>query len=167
MKKIKNTKVVLVVLAIMVLLGGVVMFRPKTPAVSDTQTYTDTDYGFSFTYPREHETRPFSDLEDTKTILVENHQTKQGLQVFISSFDEDIVLTPDRIKKEMPDLVVLEPQNRSLGGVTGVVFRSTNALDVESYEFWIVHGGKLYQVSAPIANKSLFEEMITTWHWNE
>lgn len=167
MKKIKNIKVVLGVFLAVAVLGTASVFWLKSPQVPETQTYTDIDYGFLFTYPRGYEARSFSDLEDTKTILVENHQTKQGVQVFVSAFDEDIILTPERIKQEMSDLVILEPKNLLAGDVTGVSFRSTNALDTESYEMWFIHNGRLYQISAPIVNKSLFKEMITTWHWNE
>lgn len=166
MKKIKNKKIVFVTLTILVLAGGVMFFRPNAPAAPTTQTYADTDYSFSFSYPHEYQARSFSDLEDTKTILVENHQTKQGVQVFVSAFDEDITLTPERIKKEMPDLVVLEPKNLLVGGVTGISFRSTNALSTESRELWFVYAGNLYQISAPIANKDLFDAIITKWQWS-
>lgn len=176
MKKIKNIKVVLMVFAAITLVGVVAVLLPNPSKPSNTLIYTDTDYGFSFSYPENYKPRAFSDLEDTKTILIENSDTNQGAQVFVSPFDEDIVLTPERIKKEVPDLVVLEPQNRSLGGVTGVVFRSTNALNTESKELWMVHKNNLYQISlpaqagVPVAQQTspeLFDTIVTTWHWNE
>lgn len=165
MKKIKNKKIVFIALAVLVLVGGVMIFQTKAPIVPNTQTYTDADYGFSFSYPREYQAKSFSDIEDTKTVLVQSGDVKQGVQVFVSAFDEDITLTHERIKKEMPDLVILEPKNLPVDGVTGISFKSTNAFDTESYEMWLVRKGKFYQVSAPIVNKNLFDAIITTWKW--
>lgn len=167
MKKIKNIKIIVSVLVVLVALYGAAMFWQRSSKASDSMAYTDTDYHFSFLYPRVYHARSFSDLEDTKTVLVEDQDIKQGLQVFVSPFDEDITLTTERIKKEMPDLVVLEPQNISMDGVTGVAFRSTNALSTESSELWFVHNGNLYQVSAPVTSKDLFDAIITKWKWNE
>lgn len=167
MKKIKNKKIVIGVLVGITLISGGVAFWPKLPQTPKTPTYTDIDYNFSFSYPGTYTASAFSDIEDTKTILLGSFASKSGAQVFISPFDEDIVLTTERIKKEMPDLVVLEPKSIPLGGITGVSFRSTNTLNTESYELWLVYRGKLYQVSAPVVNKDLFDAIITKWQWHE
>ena len=170
MKKIKNLKVVVGVLAAAAVVGGAVAFWPKSSQAPKTPTYTDTDYGFSFSYPEGYTASAFSDLEGTKTILLGSEASKSGAQVFISLFDEDIVLTVERIKEEMPELVVLEPQNISVDGATGVVFRSTNALDTESRELWFIYTGNLYQISIPTTIQTrpeLFDAIIKTWKWSK
>ena len=70
----------------------------------------------------------------------------------------------------MPELVVLESKDLSVGEAKGVSFRSTNALDTESREFWFVHKNNLYQISAPVnpqTSPELFDAIIKTWKWNE
>lgn len=167
MKKIKNKKIAIGVLVVIAIIGGAGAFFPKSLQTPKASTYTDTDYGFSFSYPMAYTTSAFSDTEDTKTILLGSFASKSGTQIFISPFDEDIILTIERIKKEMPDLVVLEPQSLSVDGIPGVVFQSTNALNTESWEFWFVRKGNLYQVSTPTANKDLFDVIITKWQWSK
>lgn len=166
----KNPKIIIGFLVVTALIiGGVVAFWQRSPQVPAIPTYNDTDYGFSFSYPEGYTASAFSDLEDTKTILLGGSTAKLGAQVFVSSFDEDIMLTVERIKDEMPDLVVLEPQNISLNGVSGVSFRSTNALDTESREGWFVHMGSLYQISVPTTSQTsriLFDAIITSWRWS-
>jgi hypothetical protein len=175
MKRIKNLKVILLMIMTLALLGGVVVFLNKPLAAPSAQIYTDTDYGFSFAPLQGYTASSFSDIEDTKTILVRGSDQQTVTQIFVSAFDEDITLTLERIKEEMPELVILEPQNISLGGVTGVTFRSTNALDTESRELWIVYMNNLYQISLPVQagvpvaqqiSPQLFDSIITTWHWN-
>lgn len=169
MKKIKNLKVIIGVLAVTAIIGVAIAFWSKSPQAPAIPTYTDTDYGFSFAYPEGYAASAFSDLEDTKTILLGGSIAKSGAQVFVSLFDEDITLTVERIKEEMPDLSMFEPQNLSVDGVTGVVFRSTNALDTESRELWFVYNGNLYQISVPVTTQTqpeLFDAIIKTWKWS-
>ena len=168
-KKIKNLKVAVGLLVAVVIVSGAVVFWPKSSQVSEVPTYTDTDYGFFFAAPQGYSANSFSDVEDTKTILLGNDINKSALQVFVSAFDEDIVLTVERISQEMSDLVVLDPQKISVSDATGVSFRSTNALDTESREVWFVYKGNLYQISAPINKQTspeLFDAIIKTWKWH-
>ncbi|HAT68844.1 MAG TPA: hypothetical protein DCS20_04505 [Candidatus Yonathbacteria bacterium] len=170
MKKIKNLKVVVGLLVAVAVVSGAVVFWPKSSQVFEIPTYTDTDYGFSFSAPQGYSASSFSDVEDTKTILLGSDTDRSSLQVFVSAFDEDIVLTVERINQEMPDLVVLDPQKVSAGEAEGVSFGSTNALDTESREVWFVYKGNLYQISAPINKQTspeLFDAIIKTWKWNE
>jgi len=167
MEKIKKYKILFAVLVVAAVTGGAIVLWSKPSAVSSAQTYSDTDYGFSFSYPQGYTASAFSDIENTKTILLGNTTSKSALQVFVSPFDENISLTLERIKEEMPDLAVLEPKSILLDEVTGVSFRSTNALDAESYELWLIHRGNLYQISAPVISKAVFDDILTTWEWNE
>ncbi len=125
--------------------------------------YKDELYNFSFTYPKGFTAGSFSDTDDTHTILVRDGKQAVFAQIFVSGFDEDIVLDEKRIKKELPDLVITDPKTVFIGEVQGIAFTSTNSLSSESREVWFVHKGNLYQVSAPIAQAGLFDIMIQTW----
>ena len=133
--------------------------------------YEDTDYGFSFFYPENFSVGAFSDEEGTKTILVQNAEEGVGVQIFISAFDEDIVLNADRIKKELPDIAMSDVKNIVLGGlaskydVQAVSFKTGTAGADESREVWLVAKGNLYQISIPIQSEKLISDIITTWQW--
>ncbi len=77
--------------------------------------YEDTDYGFSFFYPENFSIGAFADEEGTKTILVQNAEKTAGIQIFISAFDENITLTPERIKKDVPDIAMSDVKSISVG----------------------------------------------------
>ena len=150
----------------------------QTPAGS--KIYEDTDYGFSFFYPENFSIGAFSDAENTKTILVQNAEKTAGIQIFISAFDEDIALTAERIKKDVPDIAMSDVKNISIGQeqrsdlsvpalrsdlVTAVSFNSNNSSG-QSREVWFVYKSNLYQMSAPIAASGILDTIITIWHFN-
>ena len=143
--------------------------------------YEDTDYGFSFFYPENFSIGAFADEEGTKTILVQNAEKNTGVQIFISAFDENITLTPERIKKDVPDIAMSDVKSISVGqeqrsdlGVpalrsdldaNAVSFNSNNSTG-QSREVWFVYKSNLYQISAPIAASGILDTIITIWHFN-
>ena len=142
--------------------------------------YSDNDYSFSFKYPQDFSVGAFSDAENTKTILVQNAEKTAGIQIFISAFDEDIALTAERIKKDVPDIAMSDVKNISIGQeqrsdlsvpalrsdlVTAVSFNSNNSTG-KSREVWFVYKSDLYQMSAPIAASGILDTIITIWHFN-
>ena len=142
--------------------------------------YSDTDYRFSFKYPQDFSVGAFSDAENTKTILVQNAEKTAGIQIFISAFDENITLTPERIKKDVPDIAMSDVKSISVGQeqrsdlgvpalrsdlVTAVSFNSNNSTG-QSREVWFVYKSNLYQMSAPIAASGILDTIITIWHFN-
>jgi len=146
-----------------------------------SKVYSDTNYGFSFFYPENFSIGAFADEEGTKTILVQNAEKTAGIQIFISAFDENITLTPERIKKDVPDIAMSDVKSISVGqeqrsdlGVpalrsdldaNAVSFNSNNSTG-QSREVWFVYKSNLYQMSAPIAASGILDTIITIWHFN-
>ena len=126
--------------------------------------YEDTDYGFSFFYPENFSIGAFADEEGTKTILVQNAEKTAGIQIFISAFDENITLTPERIKKDVLDIAMSEIKNIPLGNMQAVSFASNNSSG-QSREVWFVYKNDLYQITIPIVGV-LLDGIITTWQWS-
>ena len=136
-----------------------------------SKIYSDNDYSFSFKYPQDFSIGAFSDAENTKTILVQNAEKTAGIQIYISSFGENITLTPERIKKDVPDIAMSDVKSISVGQeqrsdlptaqaglsvpalrsdlVTAVSFQSGNVSTGKSREVWFVYKSDLYQISAP------------------
>ena len=146
-------------------------------APSGSKTYEDLDYGFSFFYPQDFSVGAFSGEENTKTVLVQDENKKTGVQVYISSFGEDITLTPERIKKDAPDVLMNDVKTVSLDGVNTVSFGSVNSSG-QSREVWFVHKSNLYQISTPQTQRSdlknsprsdldPLDDIIKSWQWNQ
>jgi len=133
------------------------------------KTYTHLSGAFSFEYPADLSVSSFGVAYDEsgEIILVQDNKGKGGLQIIVSVFDEDVVLTEERIRRDIPDLVMLDVRVRTLGigekKVQAVVFTSTNSSMGKSSEAWFVYGGRLYQVSTPRDAEYLLDKILTSW----
>ena len=101
--------------------------------------------------------------EEGETILVskaafDNFQ----MQIYIMPFDEDIVLTADRIKQDIPDIKMRDAREIKVGETKGVKFVDE---DQNTKEIWFVRGGFLYQVSSILKDEKITEEIIKSWGW--
>lgn len=184
MAPILNKKIyTLVAVVLMILLSVIFLSVKKSPAketVSQTisapadypsrqaprgsKVYSDTEFHFSFFYPERISAGFFSDAEKTKTILIQEDNTKNGIQVYISSFGEDIELNSERIKKDVPDIVMNDVKTTSVGGARAVFFRSKNSSG-DTREVWFVHKSNLYQISASLDEENILNDILTTWQW--
>jgi len=142
-------------------------------AFGDKQ-YKHTILGFSFDYPDEYSISSFGNFYDSvgETVLLQKSDKAQGLQVLITPFDEDVVLTIKRIKKDLPSLSVLEEREVQVGSddkkIQAVIFSSNNNLSTgKSLEAWFVYRGNLYQISGSEDSKELFDKVINSWKLEE
>ena len=125
--------------------------------------YTNDAYGFSLTLPAGMTATNFNEGEGT-TILVSNGTFQ--MQIFVSQFDEDISLTIARIKKDVPDIKMIEPIEIKTGGVATVAFYS-NDNGEKNREIWFVRGGYLYQVLAKASDDNTTGTVMEGWKWKE
>ncbi len=139
--------------------------------------FSNTVPGFTFSYPEAMISSSFGSALDEagETILIQDSTGKNGAQVLITPFDEDIVLTESRIKKELPDLKVMNAKEIVIGvnpnsprvplGVKAVQFESENSSMGKSLETWFVYEKMLYQISAPIGSREVYDKIVDTWQW--
>jgi len=128
--------------------------------------YIDSQYGFLFQYPKGFTVTKFSETEDSNTILIQKKETNQGFQIFISSFDEPGPLTKERILKDLPDLVIKNPEQRVLkNGAVALIFFSEESSIGETREIWFINNGFLYQVSTRKELDNLTAQMFKTWEF--
>ncbi|KND48322.1 MAG: hypothetical protein AB198_01220 [Parcubacteria bacterium C7867-003] len=98
--------------------------------------YKHSILGFSFEYGIDYNISSFGNYFDStgESILLQKENGEQGLQIVITPFDEDIVLTVKRIKADLPKLSVIDPKEVQMGGERGtfrVTFLSENNLSSE------------------------------------
>lgn len=131
--------------------------------------FTHALLGFSFEYPTQFSISSFGSAYDDsgETVLLQGGGGEKGLQVLITPFDEDIVLTEERIHRDIPDLVMSDVSTRILGTgaktIQTIVFTSTNSLMGKSKEAWFVRDGRLYQISAPYSAQDVLTEALDSW----
>jgi len=141
--------------------------------------YTDSQYKFSFQYPKDFTATKFSDQEDTSTILVQyREQSEQvstninkypdnsGFQIFIALFDESGPITKERVLQDLPDLTIKNAEQRVLkNGAPALIFFSEEASLGETREIWFINNGYLYQITATKEIDSLVAAILETWRF--
>jgi len=136
-----------------------------------TKTYNSPNYHFSFRYPEGYTASAFGDFlpdgTEASTIVVQDASNLQGFQIRISPFDEDIDMTEERIRKDIPDLEIREAQVVELGTErTGLAFLSDNeAYGGASREVWFVFRGNFYQISTYASLDALLQQVLQTWQF--
>lgn len=137
-------------------------------ASPDTKKYTHSTIGFSFIYPVSLTISSFGSVYDAsgETVLLQD-KGKNGIQVLITPFNEDITLTASRIHKDIPSIEMTEVKTLTVGGsnsnVQAVAFKSNNSLMGKSREVWFVKDKRLYQISASIEIGEAFDKLISSW----
>jgi len=130
--------------------------------------FVDSQYGFSFEYPKSFTATKFREGENGDTILIQQKDGKNGFQVFIAPFDEEGPLTKERILQDLPDLIIKNAENRVLkNGIPALIFFSQEPSLGETREIWFVKNGYLYQITATKEIDSLVAQIVATWKFQE
>lgn len=134
---------------------------------SDNNVYIDLQYNFSFQYPKDFTVTKFQEGENGNTILVQEKESKESFQIFISPFDEPGPLTKERVLQDLPDLIIKNPEQRVLkNGAAALIFFSEEPSLGEIREIWFVYNGYLYQISTYATLDSLVAEILETWKFH-
>ncbi|MEK7180033.1 MAG: hypothetical protein AAB706_01000 [Patescibacteria group bacterium] len=130
--------------------------------MKETAVYSDPS-GFSFRYPKSFHTSTFSEGEG-EIILVQTPSAEVGFQIFVAPFDEEgSALTAERIKKDIPDIFIQDPQPVTVtGGGKGITFISDSD-NIKTREVWFVTKGYLYQITTNLNSESLLVDVLKTF----
>lgn len=134
---------------------------PRTPPAGYRE-YRNEQYRFAFFYPDSFAVDEFDEGGGARTITVQNAQTAQGFQIFITPYGEPHV-SEERFRQDEPSGVRKNPKDILIDGATAASFYSTNPDLGETAEIWFIHGGYLYEVTtlAPLA--PWLSEIMATW----
>lgn len=137
-----------------------------TQAAADlSQTYTDPDYGFSFSYPNGLVAGASAEGGAT-TILLQSAASHIGFQVTVTPYSGSATtLTPDVVSAANPGIDLRDALPVLIGGTPGIVFSANDGNFGESRQIWFIKGGYLYQASTYLSQKDLLERSIATWRW--
>ncbi len=127
-------------------------------------SYTDSVYGFSFSYTPGHTVGRFEQGEGD-VVLVQSPDKSAGFQVYVVPFDEAGPLTAGRIAKDLPDMPMQNVQEISFGPSKEESIQAVRFTSGQSREVWFIHEQVLYQISADISQDDAVVEMLKSWRW--
>src|SRR3989344_9221930 len=126
------------------------------------QTYTHQRLGFSFEFPEGFKVGEFGEgIEGEEQILVQKNNV--GFQLKITPFEEDIILTEQRIKEDIPDIVIKEPLQIKVGEAIALAFLSESESLGQTREVWWVYKGNLYQITTYTEFDETMVAILETW----
>ena len=90
-----------------------------------------------------------------------------GFQIFILPFDEAGPMTVERIGRDLPEIIIAEPQNAVIGkdDIRALIFFGQEPGISRTREAWFVYNGYLYQVSAPAELDEFLAKVIESWRF--
>ncbi len=161
-------KIIIILIAFMLaLVAGIYYWQNKSgnPLSEYTESYTHPIYNFSFNYPKGFTVTSIPN-GGVETILVQNITTRVAVQITISPLkDNDIDITPDIIKTDIPDIKIDNAQEIPVGpSRKGLAFISDNsAFGGKSSEAWFAFEENLYQISTYYEFDNFLKGIFATW----
>lgn len=136
---------------------------PPQP-IGEERTLLSHPLGFSFEHPTDMTITSFD--EGDGEVMLGQGEGHRSFQIFILPFDEEGVITPDRIKKDIPNMVIESPQQVLIGknhDVTALIFLSESPELGKTREAWFAYSGYLYQVTTHADADSFIGPLLETW----
>jgi hypothetical protein len=133
-----------------------------------SESYESSDYGFSLKYPSELKMTPIDGGDSGSDVLLfQQDGTGYGFQIAISSYDDAGDVTAERIKADIPDMMVKDPEPVNLGARgKGVTFLDGDGADV-SRQIWFAGGGYLFQITSAPQFDPIMQKILATWQFTK
>lgn len=120
----------------------------STASTEGLATYDHETPFFAFAYPKELKVTELTEKNGNEAIFLGGGE-KQGFQLHFFPFDEEGPLTVERIRKDMPEVVIEEPQTALITStqISAVLFWSNDTVLGKTRELWFIHDGYFYQLT--------------------
>ena len=135
---------------------------PPRQAPAGQKEYRNTAYRFSLFYPEDLTVQSFDEGNGASTITFENDKTVQGFQIFIVPYSAPQVST-ERFKKDEPSGVMQQPLPLAIDGANATAFFGSDQVLGPTREVWMIHGGYLFEISAPQSLDDWLGNIMLTW----
>lgn len=143
--------------------GGLYWANTRT---SSEGAYRNRQLGFSIQIPEGTTIVPVEGGDDGSTMLLA--QGKPQFQIYAVPLEEDIAITADMLKQEIPDLVVTNPRTVAISGddANALVFESHDESFGPTHEMWFAHDRRLYQIKSAASVSMAVQDIIATWKFD-
>jgi hypothetical protein len=135
---------------------------PTVQAPPNSKLYQSSDYHFSVYYPDHLSLSQQGVGGGAAVMLFKDKARSEGFQIFVTPYG-DQKITQDRFKMDEPSGVMNDPQNITIDGAAATEFLSTNPAMGTSREIWFLHGGYLFEVTAPQPLDAWLLSIMETW----
>lgn len=135
-------------------------------ATSSENSYRSEAYKFEVALPDGFRTSSIPDeATGGETILLQG--TDAQVQIYVMPFDEDITLTADRVRADIPDITMKNERQLALSGSSAkaLVFDGEDEAFGPTHEAWIVHGGFLYQLKSRLDTGAVLDQVLEEWQF--
>lgn len=143
----------------------------STPAAGSSLLslqYRDPKSRFTMSIPSDFQATNMNQGEDGDTVVFGKKTgfdsfQKTGFQIFILPFDEEGLMTAERIHNDLPDLSIANEKNVLIDGVTAMVFESEDKDIGPTIEVWFIRKGYLYQIMAYREYEARLSQILSRW----
>ncbi len=136
----------------------------------DTNTFIHKKYGFSLNFPSDMTASNF--IEGGGEQIQFQGRNGEWFQIYITPWDEPEDITVDRIKQDIPDIVIQEPQRVVIGprqkegiGPNALIFFSKDSGLGDTREVWFIQNGYLYQITTYKRLDNMLAEILATFQY--
>lgn len=139
----------------------------STAAISqppNTTAYRSSIYHFSLYYPDDLAVTQQPGAYGSMVVLFEDHAANQTFVIFIVPYDQPKI-TQQTFEMDEPSGAMQNPINITIDGAPATEFFSTNPAMGASFEIWFLHGGFLYEVTAPQPLDQWLLQIMETWQF--
>jgi hypothetical protein len=136
------------------------------PPIEKSGRYYHPLLEFSFNKPSGYLVNKNQLWENTEILVVENTAagSSEGFQIFVTPHDEPSV-NIERIRIDLPELVMRNIQTGSLDSVDVLIFNSFDESLGDTYEIWFVHNQHLYQIMTYANFESELNTILASWQF--
>lgn len=133
----------------------------ETKNIEDEKYYNER-YGFSMELPDGVRVHEIKEGRDSVTVRIEDELGGRGFQVFVLPYAKEEI-SEEQFLRDIPSGVRKQEEMLELGGVPAVAFISEDFRLGEVREVWMLHGGYLYEITAPLASDAWVESILQTF----
>jgi hypothetical protein len=137
---------------------------PTYAAPSGYLPYSNPQFHFSLSYPRNLQMQEYSEAGGGLTVAFQDVVADQEFQVYVSPYS-DREITDARFKLDEPSGVKIDPTNVVVDGARGIEFFSNAPRLNDIREVWFVHGGFLYEVTTYKELDAWLELILQSWQF--
>ena len=106
----------------------------------------------------------FDEGSGASTIIFQDVTSAQGFQIFIVPYSTPQV-SIERFKMDQPSGVMQEPHDLNIDGAFATMFVGKDQLLGPTREVWFIHGGYLFEVTAPHSLDEWLGTIMLTWRF--
>ena len=140
---------------------------PSDSNLPGWEGYAHPTLPFAFAHPKDLKPNAFEDGE-SEVVLLQGQDPNQEIQIIARPFDEPGPITVERIHRDIPKMVVDEPQTALVTDkkIPALLFWSSGGASLgKTRELWFVSDGYLYQVTARAEMDDVLAKMMETWRF--